>query len=180
MKKILCALVLTCSVLQADNFYGGLIGGVNWAENRGDSYKSGYMVGGDFGFRWCDGFRTEIEYIYRSNSNQETEFCLHKNRSEIDAGMFNVLFDFPDYCYWSVTPFIGLGVGVAWDKRHLDCNDLCSTHKHRFPTFAWQYIAGITYPFFDRLDLNLQYRFFRTNERQTNNHGLSLGLNCNF
>ncbi len=182
MKKFIClmaslvGLVATTGV-QADNFYAGGFGGINWATNahHNHKYKTGYVLGLDAGYKWCNGFRAELEFSYRNNRvrrNFDGGSSRHRN-NQLYAGLVNVIYDFDALDCWCIKPFVGAGIGYASEKK------IRANGDRRHHGFAWQLIAGVAYPLNDCVDLNLQYRFFKSVEKH-DNHALVLGVNYNF
>lgn len=196
MKKLICLLsslvgLAAFSGAHADNFYAGAFGGANWVQNNHhhNHSRTGYLLGLDAGYKWCNGLRTEFEFAYRNNQNRHNGSWdgSHNHRSHRNnhhytyAGLFNLLYDFDAFGCWCVKPFIGAGIGVASNKHHRNhSNDHNNSSSRRRCSFAWQLIAGLAYPLNDCVDLSLSYRFFRTTQEKINNHGLALGLNYNF
>lgn len=211
MKKLICLLTslgaLAFSGAHADNFYAGAFGGANWVQNskHHNHYKTGYILGLDAGYKWCNGLRTEFEFAYRSNQNKRHgSSSNHSHRNQSYAGMFNLLYDFDAWGCWCVRPFIGGGIGVASVRRNhggsshsangetvvlaegeeISAPEVVGSsggsHNKRRSSFAWQLIAGLAYPLNDCVDIDLSYRFFKTSEDKINNNSLVLGLNYNF
>lgn len=171
----LVGLVAT-SGIQADNFYAGGFGGINWATNarHHHKYKTGYILGLDAGYRWCNGFRAEVEFSYRNNrvrKNYDNGDSRHAN-TQLYAGLVNALYEFDALDCWCIKPYVGGGIGYASEKK-------AGKGNHKESGFAWQLIAGVAYPLNDCVDLDLSYRFFKSKEKH-DNHALVLGVNYNF
>lgn len=184
MKKLICLLTVLVGAAsfgsaQADNFYAGAFGGVNWLQNNHHHQhaRTGYLLGLDAGYKWCNGLRTEFEFSYRNNRKHNNG---SRHHTQNYAGLINVLYDFDQAGCWCVRPFLGAGIGVASEKRHHGGTTDSSSSSNRRSNFAWQLIAGIAYPLNDCVDLDLSYRFFKTTHAKANNHGLALGVNYNF
>lgn len=188
MKKLICLLTSLVGITafgsaQADDLYAGVFGGVNWLQNNHHHQhaRTGYLVGADIGYKWCNGLRTELEFAYRNNRKHENASSRHHSQNY--AGLVNVLYDFDAMGCWCVRPYLGAGIGAASERRHHNGSSTAlsdSSSNNRKASFAWQLIAGLAYPLSDCIDLNLSYRFFKTTHARANNHGLALGANYNF
>lgn len=187
MKKFICLMaslvgLVATTGIQADNFYAGGFGGINWATNarHHHSYKTGYVLGLDAGYKWCNGFRAEVEFSYRNNRVRRSDNSgnsRHAN-TQLYAGLVNALYEFDALDCWCIKPYVGGGIGYASERRARRGNDEGSHHNKR-SGFAWQLIAGVAYPLNDCVDLDLSYRFFKSKEKH-DNHALVLGVNYNF
>src|SRR5258706_15711207 len=79
--SVLGAIALATPAL-ADGFYAagrGAWNGVDTANlndsGKGDiAYENGYIVGGALGYAWTNGFRTELEVMYRANEAAKVGF----------------------------------------------------------------------------------------------------------
>lgn len=191
MKKLLliAALLLglnaTPAPLKADCFYVGGFAGANWIQSNVHhfdfSYKTGYMLGGNFGYRWsCTGFRIEGEYSYRKNRITQIRFNgfhlgVHGHQRYY-AGMGNLYYDFcvPDSY---VTPFVGAGVG--WYDQRINIERNTFSAEGTESKVAWQLLAGLTYEVNACYSIVLSYRMLKPAEKFFN-HGATLGANYNF
>lgn len=189
MKKIILAITaaiafITPAAMQAEGFYAGAIGGLNFIQDDVKhldlDYDAGYQVGIVGGYAWCNGIRTEAEISYRRNKLDHIKYRTEEGRYKSHhlcahtrsfAYMANVLYDISTP--WEITPFIGAGIGYADEHTRFSFNDLhVKGSKHGF---AYQAIAGAAYPICDNVDLSLEYRFFKGQE-DLYNHSLALGL----
>lgn len=165
-----------------DNWYIGGFGGLNWVTRKNHNsgsdhkYKSGYIVGGNVGYRWESGFHLEGEVSYRNNQNKAG----HKAKQST-AFMANGLYQFDIDCF-PIDIFFGGGVGwVNTQHHHHNSSDDSSSSNHNKNNgFAWQLIAGIAYPICENVDLNLEYRFFDESKSKFNNSSVDLGLKYYF
>lgn len=188
MKKLLflAALLLGCATtsLKADSFYIGGFAGANWIQSNVHHfefhYRTGYMFGGNFGYRWdCTGFRVEGEYSYRKNRITGINFngfsLGHHGHQRYYAGMGNIYYDFclPDTY---VTPFVGVGAGWYDQRINLE-HSILSTDIER--KVAWQILAGLAYEVNRCYDIVLSYRMLKP-EDKFYNHTASLGVNYKF
>lgn len=190
MKKMICLLSSLVGLAafgnaQADNFYAGAFGGINWLQNNHHHQhaRTGYLVGADIGYKWCNGLRTEFEFAYRNNRKHNSG---SRHHTQNYAGLINVLYDFDTMGCWCLKPFLGAGIGVSSERKHHngtsggEITPYSSSSDNRKSSFAWQLIAGLAMPLNDCIDLSLQYRFFKTTHVRANNHGLVVGANYNF
>ncbi|MCB1114135.1 MAG: porin family protein [Chlamydiia bacterium] len=186
MKKLICLLtslvgVLAVSGAQADNFYAGAFGGFNWLQSNQhhEHARWGFIAGVDLGYKWCNGFRAELEAAYRNNRIHPGESRRHTQNY---AGLVNVLYDFDALGCYCATPYIGGGVGFASEKRRRVNDELSvpESYDHRRTNFAWQLIGGVLVPLNDCVDVNLAYRFFVVTHNNANNHALTVGATYNF
>jgi len=143
------------------------------------SHRPGIAVVGSIGWGFGNGLRAEIEGSWRDSKikgiagpgiNPDGG---SGGRSSTYAVMANVFYDFNNVAPW-VVPYVGAGVGYAWQKfsnlhayqdSDEECidggwNSVCS-NGHR-GNFAWQLMAGAAFPIasIPGLSLTAEYRFF--------------------
>ncbi len=202
MKKLaalLTALIplVSTATVQADpweGFYAGAIGGANFLQTRKKAeidlnFKTGYMVGGFVGYRWCEGFRVEGEVSYRRNTLKsvdvsysdfegDSEFSdtvsierVHGHHSLVTY-MANLLYEI-DTCS-SFTPYVGAGIGYG---HEITKTGLCEDKDNGF---AWQAIAGVEYTILPCTDLAIEYRFLKGPESRLYNHTVGLVAKYHF
>lgn len=174
-----------------NNFYAEILGGANFLQTTTDSgvksnYRTGYIVAGTLGYRWCYGLRLEAEYAFRRNSLTKIHFFgrsfpIH-GHFQSSSYMANVLWDLPlatwGYQCCGVHPFIGGGIGYDVQRVHGKNQDLVFNQKKRH--FAWQVVAGIGYPLFCSTEISLEYKFHKGGLHYIYNHSLGLGLTYQF
>lgn len=151
-------------------------------------HKTGFVFAGAIGYETCYNFRIEGEIAYRRHSIKQLNVhiqglsfcqpaCGHFGSL---AFMANILYDLPfDFCFY---PYAGVGVGGALNKFHLKINPLgevVRTSHHR-NGFAWQFIAGVAFPFWECLDLNVEYRYYKPHVRHFHENDAALGLRYYF
>jgi outer membrane protein OmpA-like peptidoglycan-associated protein len=163
-------------------FYIGGEGGLNWLlNNNGNSYNTGYAVGGKLGYDFV-GPRLELEGIYRSNYG--SGFVTFPNgvvgytngRIDQTSVMVNALYDF--FPGATITPYVGAGAGIAFVDPSLagGCN-MCSTQ------FAYQGIVGLGYNVDQNWRVDLDARYYATTNTgsyQNSNVGVMLGVSYKF
>ncbi len=162
------------------DWYVGAFGGFNWLSHKGSdhhhvhNYKSGYLFGGDIGYRWENGFRLEGEVSYRHDKNKGHHSHHNKKAHKATAFMANGLYQFDIDCF----PIdIYFGGGLGWVNTHHNHD---RHHDGKKNGFAWQLIAGIAYPICENLDLDLEYRFFDESKSKFNNSSVDLGFRYYF
>lgn len=130
-----------------------------------ERFSAGYNVGGRGGYRWGP-WRFEAEVDYRRNNTIDLQMVTPVNRPGRAAGaerhavseLANAIYDFD--LGWLVTPHIGGGLGAAQVTRNLS-NIFGGTHD-TVNVFAYQAIAGIRYPITPSVALDVDYRYFAT------------------
>lgn len=149
------------------------------------SFDTGFGATVGLGHEYGNGLRTEIELGYRSNDFDEVEVDgLGSGSVDGDmtalSGMLNVYYDFLPKSIF--TPFIGGGVGVA--NVEADADDIGSEDDN---VFAYQAAAGGTFAASEKLNIDLQYRYFATDdpefdgeELEYTTHNIMLGLRYSF
>lgn len=162
------------------NFYAKALGGWNFLQDsktNGNkaSYKTGYIIDGSLGYSWRHyGLRFESEYAYRRNGISKINFTADGSSKNghfrTSSVMGNVLWDFP-FC--TITPFIGMGVGADFQKMHAKNRRIVFNQK--WTHFAWQAIAGFSFPIFCNTELTVEYKFHQGGTA-FNNHAIGAGL----
>lgn len=188
-------------------FYIGAFGGANFISTsrdcRGGDYSrrrfdTGYVVTGSIGYRWCHNVRFEFEYGYRNNkvrhrrdgseslaADAGCDSSGKRNRNFYqNAYMFNGFYDISFCNDWCLKPYVGAGIGYAQTRngRHerYSGDGYSYNRNNRRNGFAWQIIAGLAYPICDEVDLSLEYRFFKSRERNLYNNDIGVGLKYYF
>jgi len=149
------------------------------------SFKTGFVVGGNFGVKWDSGLRTELELAVRQNSSKRhghlrttysygaitgtvNQNTLHLTSSTDRAAdtdlrlrayslMANAWYDFDIGS--SFTPYIGGGIGLA--EVQIDGSiDSARIAEKNDMVFAWQVGAGVAFPLTDSIKAFADYRYF--------------------
>jgi opacity protein-like surface antigen len=149
------------------------------------SVDDGYLFTGAVGYRFCNDFRVEGEFGYRSNDLRHVKFDLAgqhftvklKGHVHTYSGLANLYYDIP-VCFY-VRPYVGAGIGYACATHRVKVKHFshAATNRSHCDGFAWQVIAGFAYPVCDNVDVSLEYRFFRaerTNRAQNHDVGVNL------
>lgn len=157
--------------------YIGAEGGLNWLlNNNGNSYNTGFGVGGKVGYDFV-GPRVELEGMYYNNkANGVLNGVSTTGQINQVPVMANLLYDFMPGA--TITPFIGAGAGIAFvDPSIAPGCTMCSTQ------FAYQGIVGVSYNISPSVRLDLDGRYYATTNPGTytnNNFGVMLGLTYKF
>ncbi len=173
---------------EPDSFYMALRGGPGWADQAERSPESGsgaklkfeseYDLNLAAGYRFLSWLRAEGElgFVNMSLDNLELE-----NRGQtVDAngqdrqyrGMVNVYLDGANST--AFTPFIGAGAGAI--RANLDLSWTLPRSGATVKTddwdwaFAWQFMAGIGWRVAPRLEVELAYRYYGSDDRSHANH----------
>jgi opacity protein-like surface antigen len=201
--------LVASSTAEAASMYAGVFGGLSFlqkpklkghshtyttttltfssAQSVDASFKTGFVVGGNFGVDWGNGLRTELELAARQNDSRShahlkthytigfststtdstyfTQIRLSSRDSEVPANlhlrayslMANAWYDFDTDM--GFTPYVGGGFGMA----QVQINGSLAgqkLHEKNDTTFAWQLGAGIAVPISDSVKATLDYRYF--------------------
>jgi outer membrane protein OmpA-like peptidoglycan-associated protein len=131
----------------------------------------GFAGVGSVGYALGNGFRFEVEGSYRNDGLRQlngTPFpTAASGNVRMYGAMANALFDMDVGVPW-LFPYIGAGVGYQWTNLH-GVSAVSPTTPFSFATddtqgaFAWQVIAGLSFPIprLPGLSLTSEYRFTR-------------------
>jgi opacity protein-like surface antigen len=122
------------------------------------SWKTGYAVMLNAGYKWDFGLRTEIEYSYRDDKVKAFNFTSPWEGTQWDNSlMINLLYEVPTGI--ALRPYFGAGGGGS----HINWGD---NFRNRGPViydgtdtkFAWQAMIGVAYAVTPSVDLTVDYR----------------------
>lgn len=176
MKRLMVCLValmvvaMGVSAANAAPYFTGNIGmvmledsDVTEAGGSGEmSFDDGFGLTLGLGNAYGNGFRSEVEFGYRTNDTDELSVSGY---GSIPIGgdittvslMANVLYDFvPE---GNVSPFIGVGLGIANIEADLDYLESADDN-----VFAGQLMAGVGFAVSPNVKLDVQYRYFVTED----------------
>ncbi len=169
------------------NFYAEVYGGSNYLQTETSggiksNFKTGYILGGSLGYRFCYGVRLEAEYAFRKNSYESVHFFGrtfsmdgHFQSSSI---MANLLWDIPfaswGWNLWNVQPIIGAGIG--YDSQKIRGVNETMHYDQTCRQFAWQMTAGLSYPLFSNIDIAVEYKFHKGGFNYIYDHSVVGGL----
>lgn len=193
-KTLLSALFLAGATCHAaapiDGWYSSAFGGytytpgnINIVQNgvlyNQATYRSGYDVGGNFGYK-SNPMRYEAEVFYLRNSIKSA-FVNNIQQTTIDGynnavfGMANVYYDFQGLIE-CLQPYLGAGIGYGWVNTRFHSGPLFETgFGADNSVFAFQALTGITYNFADNYAVGLGYHYLVTTN--ASNFGQSLQAN---
>jgi len=172
-----------------EGFYVGGFGAANFIQNTRKHHhnrtRTGYAAGGAVGYRWCNGWRAEFEVGYRNNSLKRHRYAIDGRRHGSRQFhtwdyMANVYYDVP-LC-WMATPYVGAGIGYANSRfnHRRGGRDYHHSHSNKRRGFAWQVIAGVSYPIWECTDIAVEYRLFKGRVKDIYNHSIGARLNYYF
>lgn len=154
------------------------------------SFKTGFVVGGNFGVKWDNGLRTEIELGLRKHSSNRharlrttysygaitgtnaAQNTLHLTSSTDRVAdtdlqmrayslMANAWYDF-DFGM-PFTPYVGGGIGLAQVQIDGSIDSTRIAEKNDV-VFAWQVGAGVAFPLTDSIKAFVDYRYFAASD----------------
>jgi OOP family OmpA-OmpF porin len=173
MSASVIALIPAAAIAEMDgNWYAGLGAGAAFEHDasftRGVARNSvdfdwGWGAEGALGYRYDNGFRTELEIAYRGNNDVDSisGTTTPNGDSSSWAAMANVLYDIDMFDNTRFMPYIGVGAGVI--KSNYDnvgpALGLSTRIDDSSFDFGYQAMAGLTYKATDMLDLYAQYKY---------------------
>lgn len=182
---LLCVIpALSWSSEEDPSFYAKIWSGAHWLQNTSldhnrASYKTGFLVSGSLGYRFCSDFRVEAEYAYRRNAISKIDFFAEgDSRSghfKTSSYMANLFWDLP-YCEF-FNPFVGAGIGYDSQKMHASNDRVIFDQKWHH--FSWQVMTGLSYPLLCNTDLVVEYQYHQGG-CHFKNHAIGLGLVYSF
>lgn len=129
-------------------------------------FDDGFAGTGAVGYATGTGWRGELEVGYRDN---DVDAISGVGAAAPFTGDFstwsimgNLLYDFNTG--WALTPYLGAGVGMARISADNVGTVLTTSINESDSVIAYQGIAGLSYALTPRLDLDLSYRFFGTDD----------------
>jgi opacity protein-like surface antigen len=171
----------------ASNFYVRLDGGGSFPINtrisdEGDFSPSGVVSGG-VGFKVLPFLRTDVTASYRFGYSQDTTdpnlgFIQTSNIKSL-AGFLNAYFDIPTGPL-PITPYIGAGVGAAHNNvgttTETDGISTVSVAGATRTSFAYQAMAGISFPVFIGVAVDVGYHFVDLGRFTTGSAAMANGV----
>jgi OmpA-OmpF porin, OOP family len=168
-------------VVRADGFYADIHGGATFFGSEGarvsnltsggsvrahTNFDTGWLAGSSAGYEWAEGLAGEFEFTFRQNHLDRIA-----SSSSLFAGgdlhsfamMFNGYYRFHNRTPF--TPYIGGGLGeavIAMNNARPVAGVSGATFGGTDATFAYQGIAGVSYPVAPHLSISAEYRYFGT------------------
>lgn len=134
-------------------------GGFNFSDSIPVTYKVGYTVSGEFGYRIYPNIRAEFEASYRRNA-LDTIGGTRLQGSPVgvitNAFMGNLYYDYHNSTHF--TPYIGGGTGPVRTE---------SSGAGNSWRLGYEYMAGVTYEIMagtTPFEISLGYRYFNSKE----------------
>jgi len=133
---------------------------------------SGFLFGLAIGRIQGQNLRTELEVTYRTIDvtglnlqGAGSQFIPVNGDLGTIAGMANIYWDFDVNTLGPVRPYIGAGVGFAFARPDLFLPPGGGEFavQDDQSSFAWQWMAGLSYRATNRLEVFAEYRFFVAN-----------------
>ena len=133
---------------------------------------SGFLFGLAIGRVQGRNLRTELEVTYRTIDvtglnlqGAGSQFVPVNGDLGTIAGMANIYWDFDIYALGPVRPYVGAGVGFAFARPDLSLPPGGTEFavQDDQSSFAWQWMAGLSYRATNRLEVFAEYRFFVAN-----------------
>lgn len=144
------------------------------------TFDSGLYLGGALGYAFDDvgigGVRVELEYAYRENDVDEVFFPgdvaqLGSRDNSSGSVMINLVYELNKSFDW-VKPYAGAGFGIAGVES--DTLYAPPSGDRDAPTvalggsteakFAYQFLAGVSFPFNDRWEVFVEGRYYETGD----------------
>lgn len=168
--------------------YVGIHGGPDYGfktDSSNSGQKVGYQIGAVYGHDIASQFRAEAEVSYRQArkrtvyTDKGTDQLVSKTYESKHAWsyMINVCYDIDQLAMYSLTPYIGCGIGFdcSVNEYKIKYDTHADSEKRRDSDFAWQGIAGVSYKISDSVDSRVQYTYHR-GQQHTINHGVSAAI----
>ena len=161
-------------------------GEASWIDNLGHppsnivfskhDIDNGWVAGVGAGYYINEHFRADVTLDYRHDAKYEAEAtcppstCTSRESVDFSAWtlMANGYVDFGSY--YSITPYVGGGIGVAW----LNVDNYSTSQagsrvfgNHTQTNFAWNLTAGAAFDIADHVKLDANYRFVSLGSAKT-------------
>jgi opacity protein-like surface antigen len=188
MKKFIIAALLSLPIYLSATQYVGIHGGPDYGfktDQSNSGQKVGYAIGGVFGHDFGNQFRVEGEVSYRKAHKRTvyTDKAIDQLISKIyeskhsTAFMVNGFYDVSQLAMYNLSPFIGGGIGFTNNVIELKAkyNDHTDSEKRRDSDFAWQLLAGVSYPVSPGVKANVRYCYHQ-GQQHYKNHGVTVGF----
>lgn len=142
------------------------------------SVSDAYFIGGGIGYEWNNWLRFELTAEYRAKSRfsaigttkPPTPYDINTYEGNLKSWLF-LANAFVDLGTWNCfTPFVGLGVGAAWNQitDFKDLGILTGGHGYGRDTgqwnLAWALYAGVAYNVTKSFSIDFTYRYLNLGE----------------
>ena len=156
-------------------------------ENGATSYRhslydtsvgGGLAIGYDFSRNLDMPYRVELEYAAYGSASDNFHKDGHRTSIEFKESMQTILFnlyrDIPELSFWNITPYAGLGAGVAVLKSEYGVSNavdnFTGSASDTKAVFAGQVGLGLSYAFTDNVSVDLGYRFLMLGDGFAHGH----------
>ncbi|MDB5472022.1 MAG: hypothetical protein JWR84_3582 [Caulobacter sp.] len=178
-------LVASGASAQDSGWYGAIDLGYHWSDDTNYDSALGsinvdpddtWMGAARLGYRLSPHWRVELEGAYRPGEIPAGGFFTGGD-FEVWSLMGNVIVDLiPD---GDLSPFIGVGAGIAGAQADATVPPFLIVDDSD-AVWAWQAIAGVTAKATDRINVDLTYRYFSTDDFEFENPGTAGPLSGKF
>jgi len=125
---------------------------------------SGFMAGGSVGYNYTNNLSVELAWDYRSNDSK-TNFSDGTNFNDGDFAsnifFLNGRYTFESLMQTKMRPYIGAGIGYVQEiDVDLESNGVENSYSEG-GEIAYQFMAGVSYPVSDRIELDAGLRYVR-------------------
>ncbi len=126
----------------------------------------GFNVGGAAGYRFLDRFRAEVSLDYRRAEVDKVKGGGVTLAGAGDAGVFSAMANgyFDIDLGWAVQPYVGAGIGIGVVDIDSDSSANILIVDDTSTEFAWNVMAGLSYPITEKVILSGGYRYFSTTD----------------
>lgn len=154
-----------------------LVGDITYNYNRNVS-EAVFVVGGAIGYDFENPFRTELEYTYRTNFENNKRPTTDGNHNvDMDltahAILLNAFYDFENSTDFTPFVMIGGGMSVLCSDNNVEPIGAAADYDERQITrtnFAWALGTGAGYSLNDDLTLDLLVRYVDLGEARWENY----------
>jgi opacity protein-like surface antigen len=183
MKKYLLTALMTSMLVSANakaegtyvqlSGYGVELNDIDDGSGYDIDTQTGFGVGVSVGTKISNNFRAEAEVVVRKNEYDTTVSGIPLGTEEYysQALMLNAIADIP--VSTSVTPYIGVGLGVNAGGEELGLSDAVYD-------LGYQGMAGVSVGLTKSTSLVLGYKYFAVNDTEVKTHNLEAGLRFGF
>ncbi len=131
-------------------------------------YDAGYHFGGTFGYRYGNGFRSELEASFGRNSFDALNGVSTTGRASTSQLMINALYDYENAS--AFTPYVGLGAGLySYEAENVP--GVAGGVLNDEGDYGWaaQGIVGASYEVNPWFELFSQYQYVHAQDAELNN-----------
>ena len=137
-------------------------------------FNQGYAIGGAIGRRVGRNFRSELEYVFRSQTPEVAAFNSIPGAVDGDFNSHAVMMNFTyDLVLGQgrIVPYLGVGAGVGSIDSRVDIDNAVGPSSFLDgddSSVAYQWMAGITFRARPNMEMFVEYRFFEIDDPKLN------------